>query len=199
MFERIRTHPRLAMFAAAYYLVFLGIGFTGPVGTAVTYAVFMPVAFAIVLRVDMRAGLTTVTLAGLAVWGLGHMAGGLVPIGGEVLYEQWLLPFLRFDHVVHAVGFGFAGLAVWETLRVNMSDATAGAAGTVVFLGGMGLGGLNELLEFLITRVSAETNVGGFENTGWDLAANSVGTATAATWVALSRANRRRPSGQPAS
>jgi hypothetical protein len=48
-------------------------------------------------------------------WGLVHMAGGLIavpetwPVNGEhrVLYSLWLIPdLLKYDHVVHAYGFG---------------------------------------------------------------------------------------------
>ena len=41
----------------------------------------------------------------------------------------------------------------------------------------------NEMVEFLITRVVPDTNIGEFENTGWDLVANTVGAALAALWV----------------
>ena len=50
-------------------------------------------------------------------------------------------------------------------------------------MGGLGFGAVNEMVEFLITRVSPETNIGGFENTGWDLVANTIGAAVAALWV----------------
>jgi hypothetical protein len=50
-------------------------------------------------------------------------------------------------------------------------------------MGGVGFGAINEMVEFLATRVVPDTNVGGFENTGWDLVANTVGAALAALWV----------------
>ncbi len=82
--------------------------------------------------------------------------------------------FVRFDHVVHAIGFGFAGLA--------FSDAL-GRRAPLALMGGLGFGALNEMVEFLITRVVPDTNIGGFENTGWDLVANAVGAILAALWV----------------
>ncbi|MBT8198358.1 MAG: hypothetical protein KJO84_07640, partial [Acidimicrobiia bacterium] len=118
---------------------------------------------------------------------LGHMAGGLIPSGDDVLYGQMLLPFLRFDQVVHAWGFGFAGLATWEALRHRIGPATPATGAFVVLIGGVGFGAINEMLEFLLTRVLAETNVGGFENTGWDLVANTVGASVAALWTRYGR------------
>jgi len=40
---------------------------------------------------------------------------------------------------------------------------------------GMGLGALNEIIEFAAVLMIPETNVGGYINTGWDLVANLVG------------------------
>lgn len=47
---------------------------------------------------------------------------------------------------------------------------------------GIGLGALNEVVEFVATRFMA-TNVGDYTNTGWDLVANLGGAAVAAGWV----------------
>jgi hypothetical protein len=51
----------------------------------------------------------------------------------------------------------------------------------------MGLGATNEVIEFIATRLM-DTNVGGYENTGWDLVANAVGAGLAV--VLIRRANR---------
>ena len=61
---------------------------------------------------------------------------------------------------------------------------------------GMGLGSLNELIEFAATLTVPETNVGGYINTGWDLVANFVGALTAVTliWIRDRYKNRRMPS-----
>ena len=45
---------------------------------------------------------------------------------------------------------------------------------------GMGFGAANEVVEFIATRVLPETNVGGYENTGWDLVSNTAGCLIAA-------------------
>jgi hypothetical protein len=39
---------------------------------------------------------------------------------------------------------------------------------------------LNEVIEFIAVLTFPNTNVGGYENTGWDLVANLVGTIIAA-------------------
>jgi hypothetical protein len=59
----------------------------------------------------------------------------------------------------------------------------------------LGLGALNEVLEFVAVLTIPETNVGGYENTGWDLVANLGGVLAAALGIRLEaqRAHSTRP------
>lgn len=50
---------------------------------------------------------------------------------------------------------------------------------------GMGFGAFNEVVEFTATRLLPDTNVGDYENTGWDLVSNLVGSIIAMTIVRL--------------
>lgn len=56
--------------------------------------------------------------------------------------------------------------------------------GIVVWLFGMGIGALNEVVEFAIALNVEESNVGGYLNTGRDLVANMLGAAVAGAIVA---------------
>lgn len=177
--DRLRSHRGLAAIVLGYYFGFLALGVATSNSQVPFYAVFMAISLGAVVLWDAHTQLSELALRGLALWGALHMAGGMVPIGdGLVLYNLWLLPFIRYDHVVHAIGFGFAGL--------TFSDAL-GRKASLALMGGLGIGALNEMIEFLITRVVPDTNIGGFENTGWDLVANTVGAAAAALWVRFNR------------
>jgi uncharacterized membrane protein YjdF len=133
----------------------------------------------------------------LSVWGLLHIAGGLVhipeswPINGDkyVLYSLWLIPgIFKYDHLVHAYGFGVATWLCWQGLssRLRIKRATIGLL-TLCALAGMGLGALNEIVEFAATLFIADTNVGGYVNTGWDLVSNMIGALTAVTLIRFGR------------
>ena len=181
--ERLRAHAGLVAVVAVYYLGFLGLGLATGNSQVPYYATFMAVLLALVAFWDSRRHFSQLVLWGLALWGALHMAGGLIPASGDrVLYNVWLLPFVRFDHLVHAIGFGFAGLAFWESVLPTVDRRVASGA-AITMMGGLGFGALNEMIEFLITRVVPDTNIGGFENTGWDLVANTVGAALAVMWV----------------
>lgn len=56
---------------------------------------------------------------------------------------------------------------------------------TLAAAAGMGFGALNEVIEFFMTLLVPETNVGGYINTGWDLVANLVGALIAVSLIRL--------------
>lgn len=49
----------------------------------VPYLVVVATPLLVVVRLDLRFDLGTVLLWSLAVWGLAHMAGGIVPLDGD--------------------------------------------------------------------------------------------------------------------
>lgn len=153
---------------------------TGTTGWPV-YAVVLVLGALVVTAVDLRVGLSRLTVWGLVVFALGHVAGGMVPVGDGVLYQQWLVGrTIRYDNLQHAWGFGFAGRAVWESLRPQLAAPSPTAAAVLIVLGGTGLGALNEVVEYGLTKLLPETGVGGYENTARDLVANLTGTTIAA-------------------
>jgi uncharacterized membrane protein YjdF len=126
----------------------------------------------------------------LTIWGFLHMIGGTVPVspefvpdeGSAVLYSFRLRPDLpRYDQIIHAFGFFSATVACWEIVRATLGAKPGFTLSIIAAIMGMGLGALNEVLEFIATRLT-ETNVGGYTNTGWDLVSNTIGTVCAGFW-----------------
>lgn len=164
------------------------------------YIGVMLLLITLVWAVDRSVTLSAGALWCLSLWGLAHMAGGLlvVPTGwpvsdetSRVLYTLWLVPErIKYDQIVHAFGFGVTTWVCWQGLRAAIRRRGGIAAPTVGLLtlavaGGLGFGALNEVVEFVATLLVPETNVGGYANTGWDLVANTVGAMGAATLIAL--------------
>jgi hypothetical protein len=161
------------------------------------YIVVMLALVYVVWTVHRSVQLSHGAIWGLSLWGLAHMAGGLLPLpaawptdaGSRVLYSLWLIPgYLKYDQLVHACGFGIATWVCWQGIsgairkRGGNVRPTAGLM-ILAATAGMGLGALNELIEFIATLLIPETNVGGYLNTGWDLFANFVGAVGAATVI----------------
>lgn len=140
-------------------------------------------------RIKLHAG----TLWCLTVWGLLHMIGGLMPVpagwpyNGDkaVFYSWWIIPdYLKYDHIVHAFGFGICTWITWQALRM-IAPGVKPTFGVLVLcmMVGMGLGGMNEIIEFMAVLGIPDTNVGGYINTGWDLVSNFVGCLIAALCI----------------
>jgi hypothetical protein len=111
-----------------------------------------------------------------------------------VLYNaDWGVPVLRYDRLVHAFGFGAATVACWQALRGRLAPEARVTAGLAILIAlmGMGVGAVNEVVEFAASRL-ANTNVGGYLNTGWDLVFNTIGCTTAAAWIARDSARQRQ-------
>lgn len=143
------------------------------------YLVVILLGVTLVAMLHARSPLSRSTLWGLAVFALGHVAGGMVPVGDGVLYQRWLLePVVRYDNLQHAWGFGWAGRGTWEVVRGRLGPEPATdpvVAATVVVLGATGLGAANEIVEWILTLTIPGTDVGGYDNTARDLVANLVG------------------------
>ncbi len=186
--DQLREHPVLLGVAAAYLIGWTIYGFAIGAHATVAYLVSVTVVIVLVIRLDRRVHFSPWILWALAVWGFAHMAGGLVPFGDGVLYNADLAgTVIHYDRVVHAIGFGVAAIACWETLvAINPTVALTPGTAVLVALMGMGVGAANEVVEFAASHLFA-SNVGGYENTGWDLVANLLGCTVAATVLYVRR------------
>jgi uncharacterized membrane protein YjdF len=184
--DAVHAHLPIAVTGAVAFVVFETIAAVRGDVSAISYAVVMAVLFAVVATADRWVGFTTPLLWCMVAWATLHMAGGLVSTGPHrVLYNESLgIPGIRYDRVVHAFGFGTATVACWQALR-RYPPVPVPTVGLVIIaaLGGLGLGALNETAEFLITRLSPSTSIGGYRNTGFDLISNTLGATIAAAWL----------------
>jgi len=188
----VRAHPVLASFTAAYLVFSLVYGLAVGSDVAIPYVVLIAALVVLVCRLDLKYDLGRGTLWGLSVWGAGHLAGGVVPLGGgRTLYNAVFgLELLHFDRLVHAFGFGFATLACGRVMvRLLPRPELTRPSAVLVVLAGLGVGAVNEIVEFFATLVLTHTNVGGYVNTGWDLVFDLVG-GVLATVALLTRAVR---------
>jgi uncharacterized membrane protein YwaF len=127
----------------------------------------------------------------LSFWSLAHMCGGGILLDGRKLYEFILLdvvkepyPIFRYDQFVHITGFAGATLAMYYLLKPHLKqDHPWIALSVVVVMAGLGVGALNEIVEFLVSLIIGDTGVGGYINTSLDLVSDLVGAIIAMTAV----------------
>ena len=192
MRDVVRAHPRLAAFTAAYLVVFLVAGLAIGSDVAIPYVVLIVAMIVVVCPLEGRYGLGGGVLWGLSVWGLLHLAGGVVPLDGDRTLYNAVLPveLFHFDRLVHAFGFGFATLACGKVL-LRVVPSFPRAVAVLAVLTGLGVGAVNEIIEFIATLVLPDTNVGGYDNTGWDLIFDLAGGIVAIVWLTRREARRR--------
>lgn len=169
------------------------------------YSVVMLFFIVLVLLLHRAIRFSPTTLWLLAIWGGLHMCGGTIAIDpaltdayrsppdeasrptAAVLYSLRLHPdWPRYDQIVHAFGFFSATLACFQALRTLLRAPKSAPTAVAAALMSIGLGAMNEVIEFIAVLSMPETNVGGYTNTAWDLVANTIG-ATIGAIVCLNR------------
>jgi len=127
-----------------------------------------------------------------------HLLGAAVPVNGDILYNHVPFPienptgltFIKFDQIVHSYGSAVAALLMYFFL---VRDTRFHWLGIAIFsiLGSVGLGSLNEVVEFTAIMTVPDTDVGGYYNTAVDLCVNLFG-AVVGTLLALAFWKRQK-------
>lgn len=150
-------------------------------------------ALALIIFTNKKVNYSNFILWGLTLWGFLHLAGGSFRINGAILYKFIIFPLstaypiFRYDQFVHIIGFGVATLLMFEILKplLNPKFHRRAALSIVVVMAGLGVGALNEIIEFMATVLLPNTNVGGYLNTSLDLVADLIGALIALVIINL--------------
>jgi hypothetical protein len=207
--QRTKGYWAVAAFTAAY-LVASGVAaaWTGN-GEFVFYLVILLILAAGVAWIDRRVRFSMGVLWCLSMWGLIHMAGGLVPVpeswpikgDQRVVYSWWIVAFqtaadgsvsygLKYDQVTHAFGFGVIAWACWQGLLTSIRSAierrdheplpVQPTLGRLTLCFFAAMGfGAANEIIEFVATTLGPTNVGGYVNTSYDLISNAVGALAA--------------------
>lgn len=191
----VRTARILVLVFTLLYIAAAGVYFmTAGVKEFTFYLLVLLVLVAVVAWTLPRTKLPTWSLWLLSILGLLHALGGGVKVHGDVLYNYVIIPIVnngvngitiwRFDQLVHPYGTAVAALIVYFFIarysklpRIWMVILAALAA--------MGLGAMNEVVEFITKITIPHTDVGGYTNTALDLCSNMIGASIGAAIAAL--------------
>ena len=190
MLQNLTTAHKLLVVFTALYIVIFGYFYAQALNYEfLGYLVVLLLGFALVLFTIEKSQFPLYILWGLSIWGLLHMAGGSVPVGDGVLYGWRIIPIfdggqdffiLKMDQAVHAFGFGVAALVMLHLLyKARLFEGHELLIGVTAVLAGMGLGVVNEMVEFLAVLFVPGNGVGGYFNTSLDLISNTVGAIVA--------------------
>jgi len=149
----------------------------------------------LILFTNKKMNYPNIVLWGLTLWGMMHMFGG-VKIGESVVYAKILInivgePYfiLRYDQLVHLIGFGVATLAMFVVLRLHLKFPIKKwtSISILIIMAGLGVGALNEMIEFSTTIFVSETGVGDYVNTSLDLVADFFGAVLAMIYIRIKK------------
>lgn len=187
-FAPTRSELGVAAFTISYIVVFTAWFLSIGNYEFIIYVITM-VALVLLIGLSLRkAEYPPAMLWALSLWGLAHMAGGGLPVNGTVLYNLALAPvietdqfvILKYDQLVHAYGFGITAWVLHHLLTRHFPQTRNTATALILpALAAMGLGAVNEMIEFAAVIVLPDTNVGGYYNTLLDLCFNAVGSLIA--------------------
>lgn len=153
----------------------------------VIYAVTALVLVAILYKTDQTFHYSPYALWGFAVWIALHSLGGLASINGVRVYDYMLLnmvgePYsiLKYDQVVHFYTYIVIGSLLCSVVEsITSAKASHVTVGIVVVLAAVGVGALNEIIEFLPVVFFDSPGPGGYHNTVIDLITNALGAMAA--------------------
>lgn len=165
----------------------------------IIYAGVLGIIFGGMFAMQKRAQFPLWQLWLLTIWGLMHILGGAVQTSDGVLFAYRIYPFLdlggefyilKYDQVVHGYLYGVVALLAQHVLRHSMQVKAAGwLIGLAAVLISVGVSGLNEIMEFIIS-LTMENGVGGYDNTMLDMCFNLAGATVAVVLYALWKRHR---------
>lgn len=171
-------------FALSYAAAFAVFGAAAGERRVIAYLVVLGVCALAARGANRVARFTPVQAWALSAAGLVHLAGGILP-GDPILYETWLVDgVVKYDQAAHFGIVAVTTVAAWQLLGAWMPGPT-GARAMLAAMVAIGLGGVNEVFEFLSALRFADAYVGDLSNAGWDLVFNLCGATSAGLYLWL--------------
>jgi len=152
------------------------------------YIAVLAFFIALMTILHKRYNFSNRVLIGITIWGLLHMLGGSVYVFNTRLYDLWLLPILKYDQFVHYYCYLVITLILNHILISHIKRGT----NKVLYLAllvfaAMGIGSLNEIIEFIPVLIGTSNGVGGYTNTMWDIIFNTLGALTSVFYLAITK------------
>lgn len=155
------------------------------------YTALMVLSISLILFIHRRMHFYPIVLMSLSLVGLLHLLGGNIAIDKIRLYDTFFIPdVFRYDNFVHMIGSAvmvmLAHALLTPVLHKNF-EKRRGYFILLLVIVGMGLGAINELVEFLAVLVfDVGAQVGDYTNTLLDLVFNTIGSLMMAATLVFS-------------
>lgn len=189
--DKKRTNWLILLFTIVYTVVagiyFINIGnleFLWYVGILVLLIFFM-------IFLHKKFKFSSGVLFASSLWGLLHMLGGGLRVGGEILYAKVLInlydggipgmQLLKYDQFMHFYTYIVVTFILFYVIKDYFKKgADLRFVFTFLVLMSIGIGAINEIVEFIPVVFFENTGVGGYHNTLLDLVFNTLGAIVGA-------------------
>ncbi|MEK6909331.1 MAG: DUF2238 domain-containing protein [Nanoarchaeota archaeon] len=181
-----KSHLLILIFNALYLIVF-GVYYLSVENYEFMWYIGVIIILGAIIGINLnKVKFDNLVLWLLSIWGLAHMVAGGIKIAGNTIYSIRLIDIidkggqfyiLKMDQLIHFYGFFVASILVYQLIIATGSYARDSPK-LMIFLawiGSMGLGALNEVVEFIAFISLDKTGVGDVYNTGLDLIFNLFG------------------------
>lgn len=184
--SQLRFEKFIVYFTLGYTALFTVISLVGLNVEFIYYTVVMGVSMSTILAIHKRIKFYPVVLMSLSALGLFHLMGGNLYLGDVRLYDFYFIDgVFKYDNFMHSVGSAIMVMVSYALLQPAIADEFYDRRiyfGIILSLVGMGLGTINEIIEFIgVLLFDIQQQVGGYDNTLLDLIYNMVGSIVMAT------------------
>jgi len=156
------------------------------------YTVVLGIFIFAIAKTDKIFNYSNIAKWGLTLWLFLHLSGGSFYIGQTKLYDLVLIkligePYniLRYDQLIHFYCYVVITLLFFPIiLSFCKKNPNKFLLGLTLTLAGLGIGAINEIIEFSTVALFGTTGVGNYTNNALDLVFNLIG-AFSATMICL--------------
>lgn len=154
------------------------------------YVIILFVLIGLMVFLNKKYQFSPWVLLGTSIWGLMHMAGGSLYIHRVKLYAYMIYTIFpanvfgtdifRYDQLAHFYFYFVITFLLYSVVKnyINKNTNKLIISLILIFIA-MGIGALNEIIEFIAVIVLKDTGVGDYFNTLWDINFNTLGAIVA--------------------
>ena len=170
----------ILIFTVGYFITFLVNAFIQGNLEFIYYIFLLSGLIFVIVILNRVLHLAFFIIFNLSLMGFFHLLGGNLYLGATRLYDYYFIAgFLKYDNFVHVYGTFIATIILYNLISPIVADHIRKnylllAIGLVLMA--IGIGALNELVEFLaVLFFNAAEQVGGYFNNSLDLLFNTLG------------------------
>lgn len=180
-----RRQEKIEKFVVYFTFIYVGLFSINSLAQGnsefIYYTAVMLLSILMIMLVHRRIKFYPIVFTSLSLLGLLHLLGGNYAIGETRLYDWYIFGgMFRYDNLVHMFGSAIMVMLAYALLHPTLADDFKGRGiyfGILLVLIGMGLGAINELVEFFaVLLFDVSDQVGDYTNTLLDLLFNTFGS-----------------------